>query len=258
MDSDKTITAVFAPDDTTINLDIFGESGDPVDFDNPSKIRFLNAVPDAPPLELVVNGEGSGGINYQTRTQWGVFEADTRTIEVRFADSGTAIAESFQLNMEAFKEYTIVALGMLSGTAGGEVDSTIDILVIDDDILNLSIPGNSERTEFRVLHTVPVNVGIDVELVKSDGTKSKPDELQGITYKEFSDYIDIEEGSYSVNLYVAGTNNIITSLPYQNFGNGKRYMLVAFPPSGTPDDVTTSDSSDEDDLDDFMFIMVSY
>jgi hypothetical protein len=256
MDSDKTVTAVFSPDESTINLDIFGESGDPLDFDNPSKIRFLNAVPDAPPLELVVEGDGSGGINYQTRTQWGVFEADTRLIEVRLAGTGTPIAESFQLEMEALKEYTIIALGMLSGTAGGEVDSTIDILVMEDDILNLSIPENQDKTEFRVLHTVPVDVGIDVELVKSDGTISRPSDLQGITYKEFSDYVEIEDGLYSINLYVEGTNQIITALPSQSFGDGKRYMLVAFPPSGTPDEVNTSDS--DDDLDDIMFIMVSY
>jgi hypothetical protein len=50
MDSNKTVTAVFKVDTSGLNLDIFGEPGDFFDIENPTKIRFLNAVQDAPDM----------------------------------------------------------------------------------------------------------------------------------------------------------------------------------------------------------------
>ena len=90
------------------------EDANPVLASGQSGLRVIHASPDAPAVDVLVNGAVTiPALDYQVATDFLSVAADTYEVKVNVAGTATSVIEA-ELNLEAGTNYTVVAVGSVA------------------------------------------------------------------------------------------------------------------------------------------------
>jgi len=180
-----------------------------------SQVRVVHAIPDAPPLDVDINGTkittaplAFGGFQPAS----GYTKVSSGSVTIQAFDTGTTINPIFGTNgvtasLSGSSQYTIVLAGFLTGTG----TNALAALQITD---NNTAP-SSGNVEFRIINASPSVVPggtVDVYIVPpgTDINQVNPPTIQGLAYQQASNpYTSLAAATYSVIVTSSGTKQEI-------------------------------------------------
>jgi hypothetical protein len=166
------------------------------DDNDEARLRVFHASPDAPNVDVLVNG-GSvlEDVPYTAASEFLPLTAGKSRITVTVAGTNTAVIDE-QLDLGHNTDYLVVAAGKVAEIA--------PIVVTAD---RSAPPEGSARV--RVLHTAASAPAVDVYVTAPGaGIRSAEPVLSNVPFRAISNYLTVPAGSYDVSVTVAGTKNI--------------------------------------------------
>lgn len=178
---------------------------------NSAMVRVMHASPDAPAVDVCVNGNAAfSNLAFPEATQYAELPAGSYDVAVYAAGTnctGTAVIDAKGLALEA-KPYTVLAIGNLA---------EIKPLVLVD---NLAKP-EAGKAHVRFVHASPDTPAVDI--TTKDGTKIFPN----IAFGSATEFTPVPAGSYDLQARVAGTDTVGLDVPGVTLQDGKIYTIVA-------------------------------
>ena len=190
-------------DSTTEGTDVLETSTDvaaetPMDMstgDQPiakAKVRAIHLSPDAPAVDLFVNGgatPAAAGLAFTKSTGYLEVDAGTYTFDISPAGKTSAdhVLEVKDLALAGDKSYTAAAFGTLA---------SIQALALGDDVTG--IPAGSFRV--RVIHAAEGVGKVDVWNIPGTGDPAKV--ISQLDFAKSSDTLDLPAGSYTLGIDV--------------------------------------------------------
>lgn len=175
-----------------------------------AKVRVLHASPDAPAVDVFVNGDRAlTNVPFFTASDYLDLPAGTYRIQVApTGEPASAAVIDANATIAAGKAYTIAATGLVAA---------IQPTVIEDD---LSAPA-SGNAKVRVYHFSPDAPAVDVKLAGGDTL------ISGLAFPDASDYLEVPAGSYDLQVTPAGASAVVIDLPGTAVEAGKIYSVFA-------------------------------
>lgn len=159
-------------------------------------IRLFHASPDAPAVDVYANGNLlAKGLVYKQITQYLRVPTGNYLIEVYPTDQKMNPVISAAIEILPNTSSTIAAVGMLS---------EIMPHIIQEEFMP-QIDRN--KVYIRFVHLSPNAPAVDITL--PDGTKI----FEDVEFTEATEYIEIDPGTYAVQVRLAGTDIPVLSLP---------------------------------------------
>lgn len=172
-------------------------------------IRVLHASPDAPPVDIYIDGKKAiDNLAYGMMAGYVSIEAGERKIEVFPAGSTKNPVISAKVPLDADTFTTIAAVGKLAN---------IEPLVLMD--YDTMVPKNSSLIRF--VHMSPNAPAVDITL--PDGKKL----FSNVGFKQVTDYISVNPGNYTLQVRLPGTNTVVLTLPNIKLEGGVPYSVYA-------------------------------
>jgi len=165
-----------------------------------ASIRVVHLSPDAPKVDVVVDGIGKvvSGLAYRKVTRYLTLAAGTYTVRVRPAGTRTDAIVLKNVRLRAGELSTAWALG-LAAPERGEMRlrgrATVDRL-----------PAAYARTQLRVLHASPGAPAVDVDV---NGEPAVPGLAFGVAAPADGGYLRLPSGPVDVRIRVAGTQTAV-------------------------------------------------
>ena len=176
-----------------------------------ARVRVLHASPDAPAVDVWVNGSVVfSNLAFEESSDFAEVPAGTYTVAV----SPTGLSEPIvigpvDLDLAAETDYLVVATDMLSLI-------TPVILTADG---STPAAGNAW---VRFLHASPDAPAVDIAV--ADGG---PVLIPTVSFQEFSEYGAVPAGTYDLEARIAGTMDVALSLPGVTVADGGVYTATA-------------------------------
>jgi hypothetical protein len=181
------------------------------DDDGDAKVRVAHASPDAPAVDVFVEGaKVLAAVPFGTVSSYLEIAAGTYEVAIAAASDadspGDAPVVVFQgdLTLDA-EDYTVAAIGELS-PEGDEPGFSVDVFTDKLGVLD----GGTGRV--RVYHAVPDAPPVDVWVVDGNAEKVLPI-TTGLAFSQASDNVEVPAGDYRVAVYPAGSDAIVAG-PY--------------------------------------------
>lgn len=157
-------------------------------------VRAVHASPDAPNVDVLVNDVRAIQNLAFTRASSYLTVADGATnFKVVPAGQDNPVVINADVVLEDEKTYSVAAINRLS---------SIEALVLEDD--NTIDAGNAR---VRFVHASPNAPAVDIAL--AGGDVLFPD----YTFREASSYLTLPEGTFDLEVRLAGTNTVVLSIP---------------------------------------------
>ncbi len=174
-----------------------------------SYIRLLHASPDAPAVDVYANGQLiASNLTYSQFTQYMQLPAGNYNIKVFASGSLADSVIDTDITIPAGKIFTVAAIGMLKD---------ISLLPVEDEIL----PKTPGMAQVRFAHLSPDAPNVDITL--PDGTVVFGD----VGYKQVTGYKNLKPGTYTLQARVAGTDNVVLTVPNINLMPENFYTVYA-------------------------------
>lgn len=125
-------------------------------LDNELGLRVINASPDAPPINFLVDDVVFFPLDYKSGTRFTYLTPAPRKMGLEVILPGDDVLIEESLSLVAGREYTTIAVGKL----GEDGSSTLQMLNIDNPIA--AVPVGTTRVQF--VHAAPDTAAIDVYL----------------------------------------------------------------------------------------------
>jgi hypothetical protein len=172
-----------------------------------SFVRILHASPNAPGVDIYVNNVLTvRDVTYKEFTQYIPIAGGLYNIKAYPTGTTVNPVIDTNINIPPGSIFTIAVTGMLADIAL--------TLVQEPPIQRLP-----SETYVRIAHLSPNAPNVDI--TRPDGAKLFSD----VEYGEVTDYISIRPGVYEFQARVAGTNNIILTVPNTNLRAGNIYTV---------------------------------
>jgi hypothetical protein len=184
--------------------------GSPALAQTNAKVRVVHASPDAPAVDVFVNGNKVlSNIPFFTASNYLDLPGGTYDVRVTVAGDESKVAINAPgVTLEGGKAYTIVAVGKLA-----EIRPNI----LAD---NLSAPTNG-KVKVRVIHASPDAPAVDVKV------KDGPILISNLAFPNASDYLEVDAGSYDLQVTPTGASDVVIDLPGTRVEAGKIYDVFA-------------------------------
>jgi hypothetical protein len=160
------------------------------------RLRALHASPDAPPVNIRVNGEQAlANVDYGQGSGF-VNVAESIRVEVEaIIPGGNAVVLDRRLALDFSTDYTVLAVG--------EVSDPIDTLVINNPGGRVIAAGNLRA---QVVHAAPNAPAVDVYVTAPGAALagSTPVNVGALPYGEFTGRTEVPAGDYRIRVTVAG------------------------------------------------------
>jgi hypothetical protein len=160
------------------------------------RLRALHASPDAPPVNIRINGAAAlSNVDYGAGSGF-VNAAEATRVEVEaIIPGGNAVVLDRRLALEFSTQYTVLAVG--------RVADPIDTLVVSNPDGSPIATGNLRA---QVVHAAPAAPAVDVYVTAPDAALagSTPVNVGPLAYSEFTGRVEIPAGSYRVRVTAAG------------------------------------------------------
>ncbi len=157
-------------------------------------IRVVHAIPDAPPVDVAVDGGGVldefpfAAISPYVDLRKGSYQVTVTADE----DTETVNVFDQEFSLEANTDYTVAATGTLEGSE--DADPALVPFVDDND------PAPADAARVRAVHLSPDAPAVDVAV--ADGG---PVLIEGLSFRAASDYIEVPGGDYTLAIQPAGS-----------------------------------------------------
>ena len=200
------------------------------------EIRALHASPDAPAVNIWVNGAPAlPGVDYAQGSGFlPVLEENNVQVEAILPNGATAIVIDEDVNLGFNTESTIIAVDTVADNA---IPGPIRALRIDN-------PSDSRITQgyFRaqVVHAAPSAPAVDVFVTAFDAdlAASMPVtmDVAPFTFEKFTGQLEVPAGDYQVRITLAGDpTTVVYDSGEQPFAAGGDLMIVAVDNTGPGD-----------------------
>lgn len=183
-------------------------------------VRVLHASADAPPVDLLVDGQvAQGALSYQQATDFLEVPAGRRRVQVNAAGTTTTVID-VEPTLDPDQAYLAIAVGRLAN---------IEPLLLADD---RTAPAAGE-VRVRVVHAHPLAGGVDVYVTApgADLAQASPT-LGGVAFKDASGFLDLPEGQYQARLTPAGAKQVVYDSGPLTLVAGQILTLVATESTG--------------------------
>ena len=178
-------------------------------FTPQASIRVVHASPDAPAVDLWINGILIPvAAPYKTISPYASGPANIYNFKVT-PTGGTIDTAVIDANLNLFynKEYTLIALNNVASN---------EALFLTDDNTN-----NPDAARVRFVHASPDAPAVDIKVANG------PFLFQDIEFKEVGDYVEAPTVTTDVEVRVAGTNTVALTVPSVPLEAGKTYTIFA-------------------------------
>jgi hypothetical protein len=189
----------------------------PVAAAETAKMRVLHASPDAPAVDVYLDGTK---VDALTNVPFGVI-SDYLTVpsgkhNVKVYATGTMDKPVIDadLTLEAGKMYTVAA--------------TNEVAKIEAQVLVDSPNPTTDKAQVRVIHFSADAPAVDIAPKGADPI------ISALAYPKATDYLALDGGSYDLEVRLAGTTTVALDLPGVTVENGKAYSVFAVGSAATP------------------------
>ncbi len=179
----------------------------PVAAQNEAFVRVVHASPDAPNVDVWVDGETVlTDVPFTAVSDYLTLPAGTYNVQVTATGSTDPVIDA-DLTLEAGTSYTVAATGLLA-------DITATVLTDD------RMPTDGQA-KLRVFHASP-SAPAEVDVAVTDG----PILVEALAYPEATGYLTVEAGTYPLEIRAAGSPDAALSLE-ATLEAGQNYTAIA-------------------------------
>ena len=172
-------------------------------------VRVIHTVPDAPNVDIYANDKLIfNNLAYGSYTDYLPIPEGTYKISLYVAGTKNSPVLANMLTVNKNSILTVAAVGTLSD---------IGLLAITD-ANETKKPG---KALIRFLHLSPNAPAVDITL--PNGTVI----FSNISFKHITSYIDVVPMNYTLQVRVAGTSNVVLTVPNVNLNADKYYTVYA-------------------------------
>lgn len=192
-------------DTTTACTDLLG-----IGADGNACISVVHASPDAPNVDLYVNGElALSNLGFGWWSNW--IALPEGEYQVQVAPTGESVDMAVidaTVNLEAGQAYQIAATGFVEEIA--------------PQVLTVDLAEISEGTaRVQVVHTVPDAPAVDIALTDGDVL------ISSLEFPMASEFLDVPAGVYDLEVRIAGTEDVVLALPEAELTANTFYHVYA-------------------------------
>lgn len=181
----------------------------PVTAANEARVRVVHASPDAPAVDVLVNGaKAFTNAPFKGITAYAPLAAGSYKVQVVPTGAMTPVVIDATLALEANTDYTVVAMGKLAN---------IGPVVLKD---NNAAPA-AGKAHVRIVHASPDAPAVDIAV------KGGPVLFSNLAFKAASAYAPVDAGTYDLEVRAAGTTTVALPLPGVKLEAGKIYTFFA-------------------------------
>lgn len=168
---------------------------------NLARLRLVQAAPNAPPLDALINGNTIfAGLEFKAITPYVLVTPGVSSVQLVPAGPNPAPVVSANANLAACTDYTLVAVGLPG--------STEPLLLLDD-----NSPPAPGQARLRFVHASPNAPAVDIALANG------PVLFSNVQFKGVAGYASVSAGTYTVEVRQAGTSNVLLTLPNVTLDN---------------------------------------
>jgi hypothetical protein len=179
----------------------------PVAAQDEAFVRVVHASPDAPNVDVWVDGETVlTDVPFTAVSDYLTLPAGTYNVQVTATGSTDPVIDA-DLTLEAGTSYTVAATGLLA-------DITATVLIDD------RVPA-AGQAKLRVFHASP-SAPAEVDVAVTDG----PILVEALAYPEATDYLTVDAGTYPLEIRAAGEEAAALSLE-ATLEAGQNYTAIA-------------------------------
>ena len=183
-----------------------------------AQIRVLHGSPDAPAIDVVVNGARIfGNLPFGSNSPYLTVPVGMNNIRIVAAGSpeDAAVLEA-DLDLEGDSRTTIVASNALE--------------MIEANVFQDKTNTKAKRAQLRIAHLSADAPAVDIA---ADGSKPKDALLKGVAYQDASGYLPLKAGEYDLDVRNPGKKGVIADLDPVSVSKGTNYSAYAI---GSPAD----------------------
>jgi hypothetical protein len=179
----------------------------PAAAQNEAFVRVVHASPDAPNVDIWVDGETVlTDVPFTAVSDYLTLSAGTYNVQVTATGSTDPVIDA-DLTLEAGTSYTVAATGLLA-------DITATVLTDD------RMPADGQA-KLRVFHASP-SAPTEVDVAVTDG----PTLVEALAYPEATGYLTVDAGTYPLEIRAAGEEAAALSLE-ATVESGQNYTAIA-------------------------------
>jgi Domain of unknown function (DUF4397) len=179
----------------------------PVVAQNEAFVRIVHASPDAPNVDVWVDGEiVLTDVPFTAISDYLALPAGTYNVQVTATGSTDAVIDA-DLTLEASTSYTVAATGLLA-------DITATVLTDD------RMPADGQA-KLRVFHASP-SAPAEVDVAVTDG----PILVEALAYPDATGYLTVDAGTYPLEIRAAGDEMAALTLE-ATLEAGQNYTAIA-------------------------------
>lgn len=194
------------------------------DEDEPGEVRVVHASPDAPAVDVFVNGNAVlEGVPFTGVSDY--LELEPGDYDVALAPAGAGVEAAVleaTLPVEADTAYTVAATDTLD---------SIQVEVFEDD--RDPFPPSEER--IRAIHLSPDAPDVDIALTDGPGIRHPVVVAESLSFTDATGYLDLIPTEYSLAIRPAGSEESVAELA-ADVANGQTLTLLAVGLLEAPDD----------------------
>ncbi len=187
-------------------------------FLNEAQLRVAHASPDTPAVDIYVDDTLTlPNVGFFTASDYLTVPPGTYNVKVTLAGQplGSAVFDQ-DFTLEPGGAYTVAATGFLAPPMGNTNALTLTTYI---DNLGGTAP---DTARVRAYHMSPDAPGVDVRV--ADGG---PTLITNLEFPNGSDYLEVPEGTYDLEVVVTGTDNVVISLDDTELTAGWNYSVFA-------------------------------
>lgn len=174
----------------------------------PARVMAVHASPDAPAVDLLVDGVVAGtGLAFPNNTAYLGVAAGTRNVKVNVAGTTTTVINA-DVPVAGGTSYTVFA---------SDVVASIGAVVLTDD---LTAPA-SGKAHVRFVHLSPDAPAVDVAV------QGGPVLFANKAFKQYTAFAPVDAGTYNLEVRPAGTTTVALPLNGITLQAGKIYTVFA-------------------------------
>ncbi|WP_226666497.1 DUF4397 domain-containing protein [Metabacillus litoralis] len=173
-----------------------------------SFVRVLHTSPDAPAVDVYVNGQKViTDLTFKETTDYLRLPPGQYTIEVYPAGDMSQLVLQERVALTRNTYYTAAATGKLANIS-------LDVFVDKPYV-------SPNQSKVRVIHLSPDAPNVDIAVKGGDVL------FRNVPFKKATDYLTLSPMTVNLEVRVAGTNNVVLSIPQVQLKAGKTYTAVA-------------------------------
>jgi hypothetical protein len=183
---------------------------------NESSVRIGHCVPDAPDVDVRVDGEiAFEQVAFSDVTDYAGLPTGSHEVIISAHGETDPVVET-TVDLEEDTAYTALATGILS-------ENDISATVMAD------APGKvaDGMCHARFVHASPDAPAVDIR-VADDG----PTLFENVSFREASEYTPVDAGSYDIEVCPTGSDDIALSLPNTSLEGGSAITAIAVGQAG--------------------------